>query len=437
MESIGKVRQRIVSVDPGSPAARAGIRPGAFLTAINGVPVQDLIDYTALCAAERLTLSLLDGAGNARTTHVRKDETEPLGLAFDSGLMSKVRVCKNRCVFCFIDQMPKGGRESLHFKDDDWRMSFIIGNYVSLTNVDEAEFARILERRVSPLYISVHATGGALRARMMGNPSAADILPRLTRLAEAGLWFHAQLVLCPGINDGAALEQTLSDLAALRPAARSVAVVPVGLTRFRAGLTPLRCFTAAEAGAVLDALEDKQRGFAAQDGERLCYPSDEWYCLAGRPLPAYESYGDFPQIENGVGLLRVFERDALEALRDKTPLSVPRRVTCAGGTAAAPFMAALLEKYAPYGVFAVLRPVRNDYFGPSVTVGGLVTGGDLLGQLNGTLETDTLIIPRCMLRAGEDVFLDGMTRAELSERLGVRVLPVADGAELTETLLGE
>ncbi len=427
--------QRITGIEPQSIAEELGIRTGDTLLAINGQPVVDVVDYEYLCAEERLILTLSRPSGEQFEAEVEKEAYEPLGLLFESGLMSPVRSCKNHCVFCFIDQMPKGGRETLQFKDDDWRMSFIMGNYITLTNVDETEFQRIIDRRVSPLYVSVHATDPAVRVKMMKNPSAGEILSRLKRLSDAKLHFHCQIVCCPGINDGEVLQKTLTDLASFYPAAVSTAVVPVGLTRFRQGLASLRIFTQAEAKETLRQVQ----AFAAQCrrrfGNAFVFAADELVLAAGEELPPYEAYEDFPQIENGVGLLRLFEREFLDDLTEQKPLKKRFALDAAGGMLAHPFMKALYRKLMPYGVDCTLHAIRNDFFGPTITVGGLITGQDLLAQLRGQLQSPYLFLPHNMLREKEDVFLDGMTVKSLAGALGAEVIPVrGDGEAWIQTI---
>lgn len=425
----GHNRHLITSVEPHSPADASGITRGVLLVSINGEPVEDIIDYEHLTAAEKLSVTVEDEAGNARTYNIEKDEYESLGLGFSTSLMSPVRTCKNHCLFCFVDQLPRGGRETLHFKDDDWRLSLIMGNYVTLTNVSDAEFERIILRRVSPLYVSVHATEGAVRKAMMRNPSAERIMERLTRLRDAGLRFHAQIVVCPGVNDGAVLEQTLRELYALSPSAKTVAVVPVGLTKFREGLAPLRRLSKEEAEGIIDFVEAFSKRARKETGEGFVYAADELYVLAGRELPPYEEYDDFPQLENGVGLLRKFEREFCGALAEMEPLSHMRRVTGVGGASAHGFLKPLLAKLADYGVKFDLRKIENDYFGRSVTVAGLVTAGDIASQLRGENPGEILVIPDDMLRERENVFLDGHTTEWLAKELNVRVVPLcaADG----------
>lgn len=418
----------VTHVDRPSPAKKAGMRAGDILLTLNGEPVKDLVDYEALSTEETVEIGFVRD-GKEQTLTVRKEEYEPLGLGFETTLMDRMQTCRNRCLFCFIDQMPKGIRSSLNVKDDDWRMSFIMGNYVSLTNISDAEFARIIKRRVSPLYISVHATDPDLRCRLMSNPTAGRIMERLTALKEAGLSFHCQAVLCPGLNDGAAFEETVKALAALRPACLSLAAVPVGLTRFRDGLYPLRGFTAEEAESVLKQGE----ALTKELGEEFLYLSDEWYLMAGRQLPSAESYGEFGQIENGVGLLRLFEQELKDELTYHEPLTEQKNVTIAGGTAANAFFTELYTCLAPYGVIVKTVPVQNAFFGGNVHVAGLVTGSDLIAAFpDGAPET--LYIPGNMLRECEDVFLDGMTKAEVEERLHCRLVPFRTGYDLVSLL---
>lgn len=431
-------KQQIISdVLPGSPAERAGLVKGDVLVSIDGEPVIDLVDYEHLTARETLTLEILKKNGGPELIELDKDDYEPLGLSFATSLMDKMRTCKNHCVFCFIDQMPKGGRSSLHVKDDDWRMSFVMGNYVTLTNLDERELDRVIRRRVSPLYVSLHASDPSVRRAMMKNPHAGDILPQLKKLAEAGLQFHLQIVLCPGLNDGDVLRRSIDDMLALYPHAQSLAVVPVGLTRHREGLSPLRTFTKEEAATLIDEIEARQKELLEKIGTRFVFLADEWYTLCGRTLPAYDDYEGFPQIENGVGLLRLFEGEMLFALEDREPLQTPQRFLAAGGTSAHDFFAESYRQLTPYGITIETRAIRNRFFGESVTVGGLITGGDLVEQLKGETFGRALLIPRAMLKADEELFLDGMTKAEAEAALGTRIIPVATGEDLVEIVFSE
>ena len=437
MESMRRKQQIISDVLPSSPAERAGLAKGDVLLSIDGEPVIDLVDYEHLTANERLTLEIQKANGERERIDLEKDDYEPLGLSFATSLMDKMRTCKNHCVFCFIDQMPKGGRSSLHVKDDDWRMSFVMGNYVTLTNLDERELDRVIRRRVSPLYVSLHASDPAVRRTMMKNPHAGDILPQLTRLAEAGLQFHLQIVLCPGLNDGDVLRRSIDDMLALYPHAQSLAVVPVGLTRYREGLTPLRTFTREEAETLIDEIEALQQTLLVKIGTRFVFLADEWYTLSGRTLPAYDDYEGFPQIENGVGLLRLFEGEMLYALEEHQPLKQPKRFLVAGGTSAHDFFAESYKQLLPYGITLDTRAIQNRFFGESVTVGGLITGGDLVEQLKGEDFGRALLIPRAMLKADEELFLDGMSKAEAEEALGTRIIPIASGEDLVEIIFSE
>lgn len=422
---------------PGSPAERAGLSKGDVLLSIDGEPVIDLVDYEHLTASDRLTLEIIKENGSCEQIDLEKEDYEPLGLSFATSLMDNMRTCKNHCVFCFIDQMPKGGRSSLHVKDDDWRMSFVMGNYVTLTNLNERELDRVIRRRVSPLYISLHASDPEVRRAMMKNPHAGDILPQLKRLADAGLQFHLQIVLCPGLNDGDVLRRSIDDMLLLYPQARSLAVVPVGLTRHRDKLYPLRTFTREEAEATIDEIEARQAELLREHGTRFVFLADEWYTLCGRSLPAYDAYEGFPQIENGVGLLRLFEGDMLEALEEKKPLKRAKRFLAAGGTSAQAFFAESYRQLLPYHITLDVRAIRNRFFGESVTVGGLITGGDLVEQLMGEDFGRALLIPRTMLKADEELFLDGMRKSEAEKKLGTRIIPVASGDHLVEIIFSE
>ncbi|MCL1964844.1 MAG: DUF512 domain-containing protein [Firmicutes bacterium] len=427
---------RVAAVEHGGVAEACGIEPGDLLWAINGESVLDQIDYQFLTAGERLVLTLEDSCGTGEII-ITKDADEPLGLTLEDSFMSRPRACANRCVFCFIDQMPPGLRETLYVKDDDWRLSLMMGNYITLTNLSEKEFDRIIARRASPLYLSIHAMDGAVRGRMMGNTQAAGIRAQLQRLKDAGLFFHCQIVLCPGLNDGPVLDDTLEALAALMPAARSAALVPVGLTRYREGLAALTPFDRESAGSLLETAHAWQRKFLAAHGTRFIFPADEFYCLSGAPLPPDEAYETYPQLENGVGLLRSFENEFSFAYRYRDEAeSKPRRVLVATGVSAAPFLRALLDDHPLDGIAVEIRAVENRFFGPSVTVAGLLTGQDLLHALKGAA-ADEILISQAMLRREDSLFLDDMPLQALSEALALPVHAIAcDGAEFLDALCG-
>ena len=420
----------IVAVDPGSIGEELGITKGCRLLSIDEEEIHDIIDYEQLTTGESISMRFAEPDGTIVEAEIDKELYEPLGLTFQhGGLMSPIRSCKNHCIFCFIDQMPKGVRSSLHVKDDDWRLSLIMGNYVTLTNVDDSEFDRMLKRHAGPLYISAHATDGAVRQRMMNNPSAGKLMERLIRLKEAGLAFHAQVVLCPGINDEAILDRTISDLLDLYPAAGTLAVVPVGLTKFRDRLHPLVGVSPEGAAAVVEQIEKWQGIARIRTGSAFVFASDELYILAGKELPPAETYEDYLQIENGVGLLRKFESEFLYALSEQEKVK-SIVLDSATGMSAAPFMRRLFEKLKPYGIEIETHAVANHYFGESVTVSGLVTAADLAEQLINTMKSDILLIPRTMLKENDTVFLDGTDLKDLSRGMGKRIVPMsADDGE--------
>jgi putative radical SAM enzyme (TIGR03279 family) len=426
------MKHLVTRVDSGSIADEIGIKPNWKLVSVNGNTVRDVIDYELFTNEERVSLLFEDECGEEYLFEIEKESWEPLGLNFETGLMSPVRQCANHCIFCFIDQMPRGHRDTLYFKDDDWRLSLIMGNYVTLTNVSDTEFRRILERRVSPLYISVHATDGAIRKLMMGSKNADRIMERLTLLHEHGLKFNAQIVLCPGLNDKEVLKKSLCDLYSLSPEAQSVAVVPVGLTRHREGLYPLRPLTREDAREAIALVDD----FAKEYCEGFAFCSDEMYLRAGFELPPYEYYGAFDQLENGVGMFRLFEDGFLAALEDEEPLPRPVRFCSVSGVAIAENMQALFDKLKPYGITISVLPVRNDFFGESVTVSGLVTAGDIIKQGEDGLLGEAMLLPSTMMREMDDVFLDGIRLPELSERFSLPIhrMPPDDGEEFIRKL---
>ncbi|MBQ8149277.1 MAG: DUF512 domain-containing protein [Clostridia bacterium] len=432
----------ITAVEPGSPALRHGLEAGDTLVAINGESIVDEIDYQALIASSRLKLQLIRKDGRQEEVLIRKEEWEPLGLHFGQSMTLSPRTCRNKCMFCFIDQMPKGLRDTLYVKDDDWRYSLMMGNFVTLTNVSDEEMDRIIKRKASPLYISVHATDPELRCRMMNNRFAGNLMDRLRRLKDAGIRFHCQIVVCPGYNDGQVLLNTLQDLRSLAPAAMTVAMVPVGLTKCREGLAPLTPFTADGAAALLDSIASFQEECRRTMGTTFAFPSDEFYCLCGRTIPDEDWYEGFPQIENGVGLLRRLEMEMEDArLFDDEPESPAprRRYLIATGVSAAPHIRRLCKQFAPEGVTVKVLPVINRFFGETVTVTGLLTGGDVLSALTpeNVQDCDTLLLCAVMLRHERDLFLDDMTIEEFCKRSPLPLQLVEnDGQALYDALRG-
>ncbi len=429
--------QIITGVDPGSPAQRAGLRPGDELVSVNGHEIRDVLDYRYHCESSRLLLEFRRD-GVLRRKKLRKEESEPLGLDFDTYLMDRPRSCVNHCLFCFIDQLPPGMRDTLYFKDDDARLSFLQGNYISLTNLSPREQDRICALRISPINVSVQATDPEVRCRLLGNPRAGEGYAIMRRFAQARISMDCQIVVCPGINDGEVLQRTMEDLAALYPQVGSVSVVPVGLTRYREGLYPLTPVDKAIAGEIIDRVDAFGEACLAKLGSRIFACGDELYRKAGRTVPPWDYYEGFPQFENGVGMLRSLEDEFVEALAEAPPAPAAEPFAVATGGAAYPLFQKILQLFhnSCYAVEGRLYGVNNDFFGESVNVAGLLTGGDLIAQLRGKDLGRRLLISVSMLRHGGDVFLDDLSLEEVSAALGVPVIPVEnDGGAVLRAFL--
>lgn len=434
---------RITGVEEGSYAADAGIRAGDELISINNEEIDDVLDYRFYLTERVVTLRLLR-EGEPFTVSLHKREYDDIGLSFATPLMDKKHSCKNGCIFCFIDQNPKGMRESIYFKDDDSRLSFLHGNYITLTNMTDRDVARIVKMRFSPINISVHTTNPELRVKMMKNKRAGEVLRYLDVFKEAGLSLCGQIVLCRGINDGEELLRSMRDLSNYAPEMTSVSIVPAGLTKYREKLYPLSDFTAEEAGAVIDAVDRVGTELKERIGTRLFFAADEFYLKAGREIPPAQYYEGYPQLENGVGMLRSFSDDFDFAAEDIAALAKevekPRKISVATGAAAYPLLSSLcrsVEKICPLLKINVYKIV-NHFFGESITVAGLLTGRDLADELAGQDLGEELLIPANALRSGEDVFLCGMHVPELAEKLGVRVTPTEnDGYAFLYRLFGK
>lgn len=426
----------ITGVDAFSPAEKAGIREGEKLLSVNQHPVVDVLDYKFYTYDPILTLEL-EKDGEKRTIRVEKAEGEELGLNFETYMMDAPRSCANRCIFCFVDQLPKGMRDTLYFKDDDDRLSFLMGNYITLTNLSDREAQRIIDLHISPINISVHATDPELRSMLLGHKQGGRGIEMMRRFAENGITMNCQIVSCPDINDGAALDKTLRDLAGMYPGVNSVSVVPVGLTCHREGLYPLKPYTVAQAAAVVEQVERFAEECLEKLGTRLVWCSDEFYLQAEKDIPADEYFEDYTQLENGVGMLRLLRTEFDSAIKLQEEMEVaPFSTAC--GVAAAPFIREIVDiagkKCHTKGE---VYPIVNHFFGETITVSGLITGRDLITQLKGKELGQRLLIPVNMLRHGQDVFLDDVTLAEVSAALGVKVVPVnQDGFDLCDAIFG-
>ena len=429
---------KITGIVPGSPAAKANIQPGDVLISINKNPIIDVLDYRFYMTDVHLDLLLHNEAKELRNVSVRKGEYDDLGLEFETYLMDKQMGCRNKCIFCFVDQTPKGMRPSLYFKDDDTRMSFLFGNYTTLTNLKDGDIERIIKMHISPINISVHTTNPELRVEMMGNPSAGEKLRYIKMLTDGGIKVNSQLVLCPGINDGKELERSISELSALCPNLQSIAVVPVGLTKHREGLYPLRTFNAEEAKQVVEITERWGDKLAENNESRIVYASDEFYLLAGLPIPEPEFYGDFDQLDNGVGLLALLQQEFRSAMMQAGEFNEEKHLTIATGELAYPMMkqfaAEIMERFPTVKIG--VEKIVNDFFGHTVTVAGLVTGQDLIAQLKGKELGSELLIPSTMLRHEQDRFLDDVTREQVEQELSVSLTTTEnDGFDLLEKIL--
>ncbi len=428
----------VAAVQKGSPAHKAGVQGGWLLLSINGHEIMDVLDYRFYQNDKHLTLCLSDASGKNHICKVKKGEYDETGMEFDTYLMDEQRSCKNKCMFCFIDQMPKGMRESLYFKDDDSRLSFLFGNYITLTNITEHEIQRIINMHISPVNISVHTTNPDLRVKMMRNPNAGRALEVMGRFADAGIQMNAQLVLCPEVNDGAELERSLRDLTAYSTV-DCIAVVPVGLTRHRQGLPRLRLFTPEEAARVLDTVEAFAGRCLQECGRRRVFAADEFYLKAGRPIPPAEEYEDFAQLENGVGLSALLKDETAQALQEAEAPEKSRNISCATGVAACGLLREIIDTAAKkwHNLNCKVYAVENAFFGKTITVAGLVTGQDLIAALKDKDLGDELLIPAVMLKADAPVFLDDVTLTQVEQALQVRVTPVVnDGYALIDALRG-
>ena len=434
-----KKHEHIVkSLMPGGIGEELGIEPGDKLLAINGSEIQDVFDYYYYEESEQLLLLIEKPDGEEWELEIEKDEDESLGIEFDQSLMDEYRSCRNKCMFCFIDQMPKGMRETLYFKDDDSRLSFLQGNYITLTNMSDHDVERIVKYRLEPINISFQTTNPELRCKMLHNRFAGRALKIIDRLYEAETPMNGQIVLCKGVNDGAELERSISDLSKYAPVMQSVSVVPVGLSKYRDGLYPLEPFTKEDACATIDMIERWQKKIYAEHGIHFIHASDEFYTLAERELPEEERYDGYIQLENGVGMLRLMATEVANALDKVEGNDEPGFVSLATGRLPYPYM----EKYAGWirkkfpNRTINIYPIRNDFFGERITVSGLITAKDLIAQLKDKNLGEYLLLPINMFRIGETVFLDDLTAEDVEKALQVKIRIVkSDGQDFVHAIL--
>ena len=430
----------IKSVEKGSPAYKKGLRDSDTLISIDGNEIMDVLDYRFYQNNSKLTIEFINSKGKLVSKKIKKKEYEELGLCFETYLMDKKQTCKNKCIFCFIDQLPQGLRDSLYFKDDDSRLSFLFGNYITLTNITEHEIERIIKLHISPINISVHTTNPELRVKMMKNPNAGKVLEIMRRFNDAGIKINCQLVLCPGINDAEELIRSLTDLTSLS-GAECIAAVPVGLTKHRQNLKKLEPYTKETASKVIEIIDEFGEKCIEKYGERRVYAADEFYILAEKDLPDASYYGDFLQLENGVGLVPLLLSQATEAIAlTEYSLENERKVTAVTGEAAYPFISQIVDKMSLKwdNLKCKVMPIKNNFFGGEITVTGLVTATDIIEQLKNVPLGDELLIPSVMLRDGKDMFLDSITVEELSNTLNIKITIVDnDGYELIDRILGK
>lgn len=428
---------KIFDVTTGSHADKAGIKKGETLLSINSNEIVDVLDYRFYQVNRKLTLEVEDENKNVRTIEMTKGEYEEIGLEFETYLMDKQHSCRNKCIFCFIDQLPKGMRVSLYFKDDDSRLSFLFGNYITLTNITEHEIDRIIKMHISPINVSVHTTNPELRCKMMNNRFAGDTLKYLKRFADAGITLNCQIVSCPGINDGDELVRTLTDLENL--GVNMTAIVPVGLTRYRENLYPLVPYNKETAGQTIDIIEKMGDECVKKHGRRIFFPGDEFYLLAEREIPSPEFYEDFSALEDGIGMIAYLTDDVGWKLEElDADESLCHKVTIACGEGVFPYMKRIMsminEKFP--NITINTRAIKNNFFGGGVNVSGLVTGGDLIDQLRGDDLGDRLIITSSMLRFENDLFLDDVSTDDVERELGVTLVPVNNnGNDLVEAVI--
>jgi putative radical SAM enzyme (TIGR03279 family) len=429
---------KVYDVLPGSIAEEAGIVKGDCILAINGEKISDIFDYKFLTTVEDLVLEVQEQDGEILEVEIEKDEYEDLGIEFDDELLDEIKCCKNKCIFCFMDQLPKNMRNTLYLKDDDIRLSFLMGNYVTLTNINDEDINRVIRYRMSPINVSVHTTNPELRVKMLNNKYAGDILDKIKRITESGIQVNCQIVLCKDINDKKELDRTISDLAVFFPALSSISIVPVGITKYRDALQQLVPFNKETSRDVILQVSEWQEKLYKSYQSRIVYLADEFYVMADMAIPEYAHYEDFPQIENGVGLIAQFKYEfdeyietAIKSLRSRTDTETPRVLSIATGVSPYKYIKGMAEKLE--SLFPKLKinviEIKNNFFGENVTVTGLLTGRDIAEQLTGKSLGDRLLICRCMLKSGEELFLDDYTVKMLQDKLNIELTIVENSGK--------
>ncbi len=428
----------IKSVDKWSPAFFKGVKAGDKLVSINGNEINDFLDYQFYVENPKLVLKL-ERNNKTKTVNISLKEIKDIGLQFNSFLMDKQKRCHNKCIFCFIDQNPEGMRETIYFKDDDSRLSFLFGNYITLTNLTQKDIDRIIKMHISPVNVSVHTMNKELRVKMMNNKKAGDCLDMLYQLAKAGIDLNTQLVLCPGINDGEELKYSLEKLGELYPAVQSVAAVPVGITKHREGLFDMPEYNAETSKKVIEIIDEFGRDFKNKHGTRLAYAADEFYLKAGMDIPEADYYENYPQIENGIGMWRSFLDEAMAAIDDlDRDIDIQKKISVATGSAAYPLIKKICDELtAIYGKIEIeVFQIKNNFYGETITVAGLVTGSDIISQLKGKIYSETLLIPDVMLMSDSDLFLDNISVSQIENELNVKINTVSSrGTDLIDKIL--
>lgn len=434
-----KFKNIITKIEKGSIAEELEIKPGDILISINNEKIEDIIEYKYLCCDEYIEMEILTKENELILFEIEKEIDEDIGIEFENPIIDSVKSCRNKCVFCFIDQLPQGMRDTLYFKDDDSRLSFLQGNFITMTNMGEKEIKKMIKYKISPVNVSIHTTDSDLRIKMLGNRFAGNILENMTKLAKAEITMNGQIVLVKNLNDKENLEKTINDLKTLHPYLNSVAVVPIGITKYRENLYPVEIFDKESSMAVINQIHKLQEALLKELGTRFVFLSDEFYMMAGYEMPEENEYEGFVQLENGVGLTKKLEIEFLDSINDIQNKKVSRQISIATGTSAFNFISELSEKLCKVveGLQVKVYKVKNDFFGETITVSGLITGSDIINQLKGQELGEILLIPRSMMKADEDIFLDNITIRDLEKALNVEVqISEIDGKSFVKNVVG-